>query len=160
VRAHLDELPAAKGLEEADLDRLPRDASQWVTGASDASAAARPVGTVDALKPEQRDEGAGKLAVQAPAELAHARFLPALLGPKLPAGPELCKLVGVRSAARSFVAEAPKLPALAAVVSELMVFAPQPLAEQLELSVAPLDGVASPEARQQKAIAVWRLVEQ
>ena len=118
-----------------------------MTGASDASAAAHPVGTVDALKPEQRDVGAGKLAVQALAERAHARFLPALLGPKLPAGPELCKLVGVRSAARSCVAEAPKLLVWAVVVPELMELVLPGLEVQLEPTAALPDVAASPEVR-------------
>ena len=81
-----------------------------MTGEWDAWAGARRAETVDVLRVEQRDADAGKLAGQARDAQAHARFPLALLGPKLPVEPEPCKPVWVRSAARSCVAEEPKLP--------------------------------------------------
>jgi len=108
------------------------------TGASDASAAARPGGTVAVPQTtEQRGEGAGKLAARAPDELAHARFLLALLRPRRLVEPELCKPVGVLSVARLSVAEAPQLPAFALAGWELMVVGlPAPV---LSVPEAPLE---------------------
>jgi len=101
--------PDAWSPEAAHPARLPADGCRWATGASDASACARPAAAQDALPALRLALGAaaGKWAGPAPGgqELDGPARLLARLAP-LP-GLELCKPDGVRFEERSSVAEVP-----------------------------------------------------